>query len=76
MKKIILALIILSAFSVLVYAEDTQIDPVLSNAMQSGIACESYLDGKFNNSISSLYFDRGMASNNTRGASHTFISAI
>lgn len=25
--------------------------------MQSGIACELYLDGKFNNTISSLYFD-------------------
>lgn len=57
MKKIILGLIILCAFSSRVYAEDAQIDPVLSNAMQSGIACESYLDGKFNNSISSLYFD-------------------
>ena len=47
----------LCTFSSSINAEDIKIDPYLLNEMKSGIACESYLDGKFNNSISSLYFD-------------------
>jgi hypothetical protein len=57
MKITILTLLCCIIFLLPVYAEENQIDPLLLNTLQGGIAVESYLDGVFNESIGTAYFD-------------------